>query len=401
MNIRVVRIFFAFSLFLLTSYFVQFAPSLFLSAQTIPTPQPTSIPSSRVNWTTPYASLKADDFAITANNLKFRGRSISSASDTRSSVHSDPGSESYTTLEVSWTENNVEMRLYIYFAQENGRWKVSEIRTYNGLAGSQSNWLYYDATSLNNSLLGTPIRLSDVRLTSLDGSGELYFKNLNLLAFIPRPSPTLSPDGFALENVPVNQVQMPISTAVTGYSIYVLLRDAQYQVVTDQSDFSYEWLSANPRVVSVTPASACVRGVQQPCPNGHGDLKGISPGTTTVSVRVTKKSLNRVIATTRFSVKVSAPTPSPSVRPTPVLQPIATPSPRLPRPADLNGDGRVNLLDYTILIQGFFRNAAVEPESSPSTPALTTQEAFSRDINSDGKINLLDYSSLIQELQLQ
>jgi hypothetical protein len=47
-------------------------------------------------------------------------------------VHSDPGDATYRTLEWTWTQNGVGMRLNLYFASDGDRWWVSEIRTYDG-----------------------------------------------------------------------------------------------------------------------------------------------------------------------------------------------------------------------------------------------------------------------------
>ncbi len=47
-------------------------------------------------------------------------------------VHSDPGDATYRTLEWTWKQHGVEMRLSLYFASDRARWWVSEIRTYDG-----------------------------------------------------------------------------------------------------------------------------------------------------------------------------------------------------------------------------------------------------------------------------
>lgn len=47
-------------------------------------------------------------------------------------VHSDSGDATYRTLEWTWKQNGVEMRLNLYFASDGDRWWVSELRTYDG-----------------------------------------------------------------------------------------------------------------------------------------------------------------------------------------------------------------------------------------------------------------------------
>lgn len=54
-------------------------------------------------------------------------------------VHSDPGDAKYRTLEWTWQEHGVEMRLNLHFASDGDRWLVSEIRTYDGR--QRGEWL--------------------------------------------------------------------------------------------------------------------------------------------------------------------------------------------------------------------------------------------------------------------
>jgi len=78
-----------------------------------------------------------------------------------------------------------------------------------------------------------------------------------------------------------------------------------------------------------------------------------------------------------------SPSPSASPSPSPAASPSPSPSPSpSTSPADLNGDGRVNLLDYAILVNELF-------QTGPDLQA---------DINGDGKVNLLDYHILLVSL---
>lgn len=79
-----------------------------------------------------------------------------------------------------------------------------------------------------------------------------------------------------------------------------------------------------------------------------------------------------------------------STSPIPPLGGIATTSTATPTPTptatpgvclgDINGDGKVNLIDYTILVINFLQN----PPSNPHA-----------DLNDDGKVDLLDYTILV------
>jgi hypothetical protein len=66
------------------------------------------------------------------------------------------------------------------------------------------------------------------------------------------------------------------------------------------------------------------------------------------------------------------PTPSPSVSPSPTV-----------RLGDINGDGKVDLIDYSLLKLEF----------------LTAAPNSKADLNGDGKVDLVDYSIFIQELK--
>lgn len=77
------------------------------------------------------------------------------------------------------------------------------------------------------------------------------------------------------------------------------------------------------------------------------------------------------------------PTPSPTPKPSPTPTPIKTPTPTLiaVKPGDLNGDGKVDIFDYNIVVADFGKTGA--PGFSPA------------DINRDGKVNIFDYNILI------
>ena len=98
---------------------------------------PTTCTPNPVSWKTSTVSLKAAEFWIVAD-----GKCYTSASAVVS-VHSDPGSSSYTTLELTWTEKSREMRYFIYFQSDGKTWSSNEMRTYNGQQ-PYSDWLFYD-----------------------------------------------------------------------------------------------------------------------------------------------------------------------------------------------------------------------------------------------------------------
>lgn len=128
-----------------------------------------------VVWQTPTVSLTADDFWIVADGQRFAGTPVDFT------IHSDPGDPTYTTLELVWTEHDVEMRLNIYFSADPTGWRSSEIRTYNAQPAPASDWLYYYGTFFA-SPIGAPFR-GDIDLTNDPGDpyrGELHIHGLVL-----------------------------------------------------------------------------------------------------------------------------------------------------------------------------------------------------------------------------
>jgi hypothetical protein len=79
-----------------------------------------------VAWTTERVSLTADDLRLEVDDLVF-GEDV-----WPTSVDSDPGDSSRWTLEIVWTEHDVEQRLNMYFEADDTDWWVREIRTYDG-----------------------------------------------------------------------------------------------------------------------------------------------------------------------------------------------------------------------------------------------------------------------------
>ncbi|MBI4064927.1 hypothetical protein HY409_00965, partial [Candidatus Gottesmanbacteria bacterium] len=163
-----------------------------------PSPTPTPVGPHKVSWSTEFASLFADDFKIIAGNKTFYG---TPDPNTTVSVGSDPptsGDPNYTTLEVIWTEQAVDMRLFIYFYKDNNKWWASEIRTYDG-SSLHGGWIYYRGTFFRTDL-GKPYRENSLTLRSTASdnniSGSIKMSNATIQGFanlVPTPTPTRSP----------------------------------------------------------------------------------------------------------------------------------------------------------------------------------------------------------------
>lgn len=128
------------------------------------------------DWDTGLVSLEANSVTIVAGGATFHP-------PTDASLHSDPGSATYRTLEMEWSEQGAGMRLYFYFAADNNDWWVTEIRTYDGQ--SPSDWIYYQAPQVRAPLGQSYV--GDLDLTGSGGAvpGELKVKDMRLEAFAP------------------------------------------------------------------------------------------------------------------------------------------------------------------------------------------------------------------------
>jgi hypothetical protein len=148
----------------------------------VPSPSPTSIPSpspippGSIDWVSAYAELISPSFVIETPNGSFN------ATSGDINVHSDPGNPSYTTLEATWNEQGVEMRMFIYFAAQNGKWRVTEFRTYDGRA--RGDWIFYDGTAFGEQSLGQAFTANNLVISSRDNRGRVRFGSVKLQGFL-------------------------------------------------------------------------------------------------------------------------------------------------------------------------------------------------------------------------
>jgi hypothetical protein len=174
-----------------------------------------------VGWATDRAALTADDFRLEVNDLVF-------GQDVWPRVVSDPGSSDYWTLEVTWTEHDLEQRLNMYFGSDGSDWWVDEIRTYDG--HEQGEWVYaygpFFKTPLGEAFEGdvTIDLLGEGRPDAPDDlvPAVLAFSGLHL-AVSPGTGPTPGPVEVAPEAVPNHRregVAESTATVVPGDERY-------------------------------------------------------------------------------------------------------------------------------------------------------------------------------------
>lgn len=185
------------------------------SSPATPTPTPTTAPTftptptitiNPVNWRTNHVSLTASNFYITANSHKYF------ANNSSVYINSDPGNSGYTTLELAWTENGTEMRLYIYFHADGTNSWSPEIRTYNGL--NPGEWVYYTGGLFFKTFLGTAYTNPQWNLyadTNNPTLNNIHFENLTIQAFInsPTSTPTITPAPTTTVTPTINPTATP------------------------------------------------------------------------------------------------------------------------------------------------------------------------------------------------
>ena len=159
-----------------------------------PTPPPT------LTWRTQYATLSATNFRISVNGKDFYDNNGSV------DVKSSPGNNNYTTLESTWRENDVEMRMYIYFRNDGETWWADEIRIFDGKPYPERDWITFSEKSFEAPLGQAFTQNTPGGFVQMDSNtgkpiAEIYYDSIRVEAFterfrrspFPTPSPTTTP----------------------------------------------------------------------------------------------------------------------------------------------------------------------------------------------------------------
>jgi hypothetical protein len=240
-----------------------------------------------IDWETSTVSLKADQVKVVAAGRDFTPPAAANQID----VHSDPGTPApagYTTIELTWQQHGVEMRINIYFAADAQRWWANEIRVYNGKSGTAADWIGFDGRWFD-SPLGQSYR-GDLHL-GRDGAA-LDITGLDLQAFV-RPkacSGHQTPD--ALESLyPTIEMGLPPG----GFGASVRLYDETCALVTDLRAVSFTWSADDPTIVAVAPDTGMTT---------TATLTGRRVGSTVVRVVARDTRTGAVLASTSMTVTV-------------------------------------------------------------------------------------------------
>ncbi len=130
-------------------------------------------PTPAFLWDSGVVRLTADEAHITAGSREYL------VDPGPISIDSDPGSETYQTLELEWREHGREMRLYLYLHADGERWWLDELRTRDGQEPAE--WVTYPGPLLQ-APLGEPFT-GDIERTTADGQHGFRLEGLRLEAF--------------------------------------------------------------------------------------------------------------------------------------------------------------------------------------------------------------------------
>lgn len=248
-----------------------------------------------VRFGTPQVSLAADSLQIEAGGQRF------SAGGSTVAVNSDPGTPNkYTTLELTWNERGVEMRLNMYFASDGLSWWANEMRTYNGK--SPGDWIEYTGTFFR-----TPLGhafTGNVDLRADDGSGHLRLANLHLQPFLP-PAACAHPGTRYALNPAYASVDIPKGAGGFGIGVTQLLDTTSCSAVADPHLYTYDWTVADTAVAKIDVDKPWRSELLGADPTERMDLAPTGQGKTDLHVVARRRSNGQVVATADIPITVA------------------------------------------------------------------------------------------------
>ncbi len=242
-------------------------------------------------------------FAADGMSIEAGGHNYSAGGSTVD-VNSDPGTPNhYTTLELTWSERGVEMRLYVYFTSDGHDWWANEIRTYNG--GSPGDWIEYTGAYFR-APLGRAFT-GNVDLSATGGNGHIRLENLRLQAFLPPAACKAATTQYVLDPS-YDHVDLVAGANGFGLGTTALLDTASCTAVTDPHAFTFDWLVANPAIVKLETYDGNTNVFHAQLvgtdPTAGVDLYREGVGSTTVRVTARIRSTGKIVATAEIPVTV-------------------------------------------------------------------------------------------------
>jgi len=123
-----------------------------------------------ISWKTNTVQLSAINFYIIVDGKTF-------IPNNTTKINSDPGNPNYTTLEVTWFQNGIEMRMNLYFASDQKNWWIAETRVYNGK--NPANWITLEKMLLKTAQNKKNYQKGNFSI-EISKNASIYFENLVL-----------------------------------------------------------------------------------------------------------------------------------------------------------------------------------------------------------------------------
>jgi hypothetical protein len=147
-----------------------------------------AIEAKRIRWETEVVRLGADSVTIDAN-----GKSLH-AETPNMKIHSDPGSLTSWSLEVTWLEENLEQRLNVYFNADRTSWWIEGVQVYDNVRPTP-DWASFPRGPHFRTPLGQPFT-GDIDLAGRGRAGPVRLRiDGAVLAVAPQPSFVEPPGG--------------------------------------------------------------------------------------------------------------------------------------------------------------------------------------------------------------
>jgi hypothetical protein len=204
-------------------------------------------------------------------------------------VVGDPGrpNES-TTLELTWHDDGIEQRVFLYFASDGVDWWVREIRTYDGQVDGE--WV---EPSAQGEYFRSPLGSAFVGDLDLP---NLQIKGMTLEAFLPPVvcDNPITPIALVADYPTINS---GIGGAVATFQMI----DTTTCTPVPVADFQFEYVSDDPAIVKVDPPEV-VDGY--PEIKSRVELNLLAPGSTTVRATA-RNNAGEIVSTSSMNVAVS------------------------------------------------------------------------------------------------
>lgn len=184
-----------------------------------------------IDWRTESTLFRASSIEIQAG-----GQVFTVAAD---DVHINPGMANptdYTTLEATWLENNLEMRVNAYLHSDGVEWWCDELRHYDGAV--QGEWITYQGDFFR-SPVGMPF-VGDVEL------GTLVLRDVFMTSFLGVPC-----DGSGHSVLAYRSVIELWASGGSFFRLPVYVRDATCANVALPAGATVEWSIDDPSIATV------------------------------------------------------------------------------------------------------------------------------------------------------